>query len=204
MTAPIKDNHADSFTGFQPSGSTVCPQCDYDLTGLPVEHQCPECGSPYDLNTKVWQNTESKKERNKDCIIGGIFLALNLNCAINPAPSISNTILPLFNFLTSAFLVGAFVYSHWQGPKSHRIALTPSGIIQTSSTDRAEKRMFIQWSDVRIANLNPSRLQRMFFPTRLGKKFKINLYELEKCEHIDRRFLETVEHHRRLRINGEP
>ncbi len=26
----------------------LCPRCDYDLTGLPESHQCPECGCPYD------------------------------------------------------------------------------------------------------------------------------------------------------------
>lgn len=26
----------------------LCPRCDYDLTGLPAEHTCPECGCKYD------------------------------------------------------------------------------------------------------------------------------------------------------------
>ena len=25
-----------------------CPECDYDLTGLPASHRCPECGFEYD------------------------------------------------------------------------------------------------------------------------------------------------------------
>jgi len=25
-----------------------CPRCNYDLSGLPSEHRCPECGCPYD------------------------------------------------------------------------------------------------------------------------------------------------------------
>jgi len=44
-----------SFTGFPPSGSTLCPQCDYDLRGLPLEYQCPECGLKYDKATRVWR-----------------------------------------------------------------------------------------------------------------------------------------------------
>lgn len=27
-----------------------CPQCDYDLSGLPRQHRCPECGFEYDPN----------------------------------------------------------------------------------------------------------------------------------------------------------
>jgi len=43
------------FSGFPPSGSTLCPQCDYDLRGLPLEYQCPECGLKYDKATRVWR-----------------------------------------------------------------------------------------------------------------------------------------------------
>lgn len=30
-----------------------CPACGYDLTGLPEEHRCPECGFVYDAHTIV-------------------------------------------------------------------------------------------------------------------------------------------------------
>jgi|GEM_PF-2041008 len=43
-----------SFTGFAPTGSTLCPQCDYDLQHLPAAHRCPECGLQYDDDTLVW------------------------------------------------------------------------------------------------------------------------------------------------------
>ncbi len=33
----------------------VCPECDYDLAGLPEAHRCPECGTPYDELTRVWK-----------------------------------------------------------------------------------------------------------------------------------------------------
>ena len=33
---------------------TRCPVCLYDLTGLPSNHRCPECGFEYDETTRVW------------------------------------------------------------------------------------------------------------------------------------------------------
>ncbi len=44
-----------SFTGFAPSGSTLCPQCDYDLQGLSTLHACPECHLAFDKATRVWR-----------------------------------------------------------------------------------------------------------------------------------------------------
>lgn len=48
-TRPVR-----TFTAFPPSGLHRCPMCDYDLTGLPAAHQCPECGFQYDDATRVW------------------------------------------------------------------------------------------------------------------------------------------------------
>jgi len=33
---------------------THCPVCNYDLTGLPKNHHCPECGFEYDESTAFW------------------------------------------------------------------------------------------------------------------------------------------------------
>src|SRR5215510_2311132 len=34
---------------------TTCPECTYDLRGLPLNHACPECGFAYDEHTAVWR-----------------------------------------------------------------------------------------------------------------------------------------------------
>ena len=36
-------------------GLDRCPVSNYDLTGLPLEHRCPECGFAYDEHTQVWR-----------------------------------------------------------------------------------------------------------------------------------------------------
>ncbi len=52
-----------------------CPECDYDLRGLPHAHSCPECGIAYDENIfdlQVWL-AESTASRRFDSLA---FLAL--------------------------------------------------------------------------------------------------------------------------------
>ena len=52
-----------------------CPECDYDLRGLPYTHSCPECGIEYDENIfdlQVWL-AESTASRRFDSLA---FLAL--------------------------------------------------------------------------------------------------------------------------------
>lgn len=41
----------------------LCPRCDYDLTGLPAEHTCPECGCKYDEHSIGIPLTGRRAER---------------------------------------------------------------------------------------------------------------------------------------------
>lgn len=34
---------------------TECPVCRYNLTGLPKNHRCPECGLEYDESMRIWR-----------------------------------------------------------------------------------------------------------------------------------------------------
>ncbi len=43
-----------------------CPECDYDLRGLPYAHSCPECGFEYDekiFDLQVWLAGSSASRR---------------------------------------------------------------------------------------------------------------------------------------------
>ena len=44
-----------------------CPVCTYSLRGLPSEYRCPECGFPYDSQTRIWRPLKPK------AIFSGLF-----------------------------------------------------------------------------------------------------------------------------------
>lgn len=44
-----------------------CPVCSYSLRGLPSEYRCPECGFPYNSQTRIWRPLKPK------AIFGGLF-----------------------------------------------------------------------------------------------------------------------------------
>jgi len=54
----MTDEVVHAFQGFLPSGSTMCPRCDYELEGLPTVGACPECGLRYDTNSRVWEKRQ--------------------------------------------------------------------------------------------------------------------------------------------------
>ena len=37
-----------------------CPICGYNLRGLPSKYSCPECGWPYDAQTRIWRPQKPK------------------------------------------------------------------------------------------------------------------------------------------------
>ena len=49
-----------TFRGFPPTYTTRCPECRYDLRGLPATHRCPECEFEYDAATIVWRPSRKK------------------------------------------------------------------------------------------------------------------------------------------------
>ena len=64
----------------------TCRRCGYDLTGLPRQGRCPECGLVYDLDRGVGVRTAEHREqlhrlrrrRTGYLIAGGVLLVLGL------------------------------------------------------------------------------------------------------------------------------
>jgi len=54
----------------------LCPRCDYDLTGLPAVHACPECGCRYDEHSIGIPLTARRYELLGVCMVGFFFTFL--------------------------------------------------------------------------------------------------------------------------------
>ena len=81
---------------------TACPRCSYSLKGLPRDHQCPECGFPYDDSTiAVRQNRRGWKA----------FLVLNVcTCALGILLWIANPGRFAWNLFTACAAPALLVY----------------------------------------------------------------------------------------------
>lgn len=58
-----------------------CPVCRYDLTGLPKDHRCPECGFEYEESMRMWRMAVVPPWL---CIALGFVLVLLLGVWLRP------------------------------------------------------------------------------------------------------------------------
>jgi len=135
----------DVFKGFPPSGSTLCPRCDYELSNLPPEHQCPECGLSYDGNTRVWFASPARWPTVVMMVIAGIPLTVfGLLFLLGGG---STRILSM----ASTSLMFVICLLRFRRMKNQILAITPAGIVFRSMNQA--RRQFAPWEEIRPINL---------------------------------------------------
>jgi hypothetical protein len=125
-----------------------CPVCNYRLEGLPPEHQCPECGSPYDRHTRVWKAKGFWRFAGPGVLVlVSVVLPLPVIFIVKGRPTPGHVD---WLSLVMIFLMGLgvlwWVYAYRRGPL---IAVTPAGLL----VRRNLRLRIICWSgikDVRI------------------------------------------------------
>jgi len=126
-SANTDGRHPDAFLGFAPLETVCCPQCGYQLIGLPAEGNCPECGCRYDADSIV---LEQRVPRTDLVVTFAVYPILLLSFLPSAAAGLTgpfqwmNTLLPLTG---AALLVFAIVLRH----KTLRtlIAVLPDGVL---------------------------------------------------------------------------
>jgi len=189
-----------SFKGFAPSGSTLCPACEYDLRGLPSEHKCPECGLTYDRETMVW--TARIPIKHHLIMVFG-FSAFFLLHFLTRGLAWSGTL----GILTGVYLLGAIAHLLILVRKyrqAGRLAVTPMGII-CNATNRLNT-LRIAWAEIYAIDVKAKRhglaLNKFSIMFSMGQSIDITPFANTREERYQ--LLAIVEDHRRKRLGLEP
>jgi len=127
---------------------TACPLCGYVLTGLPVEHNCPECGFAVDRRWEVHGGLLGARVSRKRWHIGKLgFVLFSVYVAIwvivillVPLPRFDRRMLMVI--MTAALLLAGWVALY--RPRQF-IALGPAGLVIVRSRKRVRR---FAWRDV--------------------------------------------------------
>lgn len=104
-----------------------CPNCDYDLRGLPIPHNCPECGTFVDVVQTVWRSSLAAMLF-ADRATRGTVISLGLMVAIVPIAVAGRTVAGGMIALSIAlvlFLLGSLLAFLC---RKNRVAFGPDGL----------------------------------------------------------------------------
>jgi len=127
--------------GFQPL--TSCPVCEYDLTGLPEKHCCPECAFEYDPSMRVWIEG---RPRWLEHFIAVVLYTLVAGPAILSLFHVINTNKPVRAHVF-VFIVATLMFCLWLVSLRfrRRLVISDQGIHIVRGTGKAT---FHPWADV--------------------------------------------------------
>ncbi len=144
-----------------PTMLDACPKCGYSLTGLPVEHNCPECGLHYDAQSAVYRHPNPK------AVFVGLCGGLGWVGMFVQFPTMYRSVPPWGRALIILASIGFVVATMWMVRQLYRIyrsgpliAVLPGGLFERSHKV-AEKT--VEWSDISRASVNPDRRTALLF-----------------------------------------
>ena len=103
----------------------LCPRCDYDLTGLPEQHTCPECGCGYDQHSIGIPLTGRRHQRWALWLfipIGGLLTVLAVQRGASGWDTLRHLMVPV------AFTVGYCVRTARRAGLPTRMVLNRNGV----------------------------------------------------------------------------
>jgi hypothetical protein len=123
--------------------SARCPECDYDLRGLPCPHRCPECGTPYDERTYKW------RARNR---LPLLVLAIGTIPVFEAVVDLGRSWagrrpVDVWRLVSSSVGVGAFALIGiwlWRTRRQRWVAITPEGV----RIRWGDKDTLVRWTEI--------------------------------------------------------
>ncbi len=202
MSANDGEQLGDSFQGFAPSGSTLCPGCDYNLRGLPLEYNCPECGLAYDRETMVWIGKPNRQYyfvllSSASFLLLYAFLVINGRGYIGWRGMLITMIFAIGSVLAALKLVR-------QRYKRPILAIAPDVVIH--SIDGDTRRAHIKWNRIHEIEHGVKRhgLATYQFTITYFHLKSIYITPFADSNHERYELLAIVEDYRRKRLGLEP
>lgn len=128
-------------------GPDRCPDCRYDLRGLPGHYHCPECGFEFDEHTLVCRPNRTWKAY-LWLLPGVLVLCGPIAGMFSDSLRVGDSFSATATAIMAAALVGLCVLITWRLVRADRagryIALTPRGVKSRS----LEGTQFVPWADV--------------------------------------------------------
>ena len=188
-----------------------CPLCDYDLSGLPREHICPECGFEYDKETIVlpcWVTKEGQKNWrqravNSAVVIGGVFLFIVCAGVLGPSQPalVAGFFIAMLVLIVTATLLSKLIF-----PKPSRsdwvLTISPSGLgFRIRMTGRSSVTPWSEFTSVRVSKAGRHVHRLKLRRCRTGKLPKVPLsviFETDKSNPatLDREIAQYLRHPR--------
>ncbi len=131
-----------------------CPECDYDLGGLPVAHNCPECGFEYDENIfdlQVWLAGSTASRRFDSLAWSVLVVAIGWTLVTWRTWFLSQLTPVLIAGSVGLMLAGllARFFSKWRKRGNAKVLCTADGL----SSCLGSRRRFYRWSKLNLPHV---------------------------------------------------
>lgn len=123
----------------------LCIYCDYDLSGLPSSHDCPECGRPYDRFSRKYSGRSDSRLLLILNVLGVFYMAGGLAESLSDQHYMRSVV---YAFLGMVCMLGAWQslrYANSGAGNRQYISSTPRALlIQLDATDP----VVLAWNDL--------------------------------------------------------